>query len=129
MDSYSHIEIDGSDLIQSTEGSSIIGYYDESNQLQIVEIAVYGETGRWIDRFYPMQDAVAILSESIWYTTAPFSEVTEDDQYFDGTARMSIEDGKLYYYIDTCEPMYASDNTWYAEIYEKAVEALNDSFS
>jgi len=51
----------------STKGSSIAGYFDASGQLQIIEIIVYGETGRWIDRFYPMQDAVAILCESIWY--------------------------------------------------------------
>ena len=127
IDTYSVREIDGSEMIRSTEGSDITGYYDENNQLQIMEIAVYGEIGRWIDRFYPMQDAVAIKSESIWYTTAPFSEVTEDDQYHDGTARMSIEDGQLYYYIDTREPMYASDDTWYAEIYAKAVEALSEA--
>jgi len=40
---------------------------------------------------------------------------------------MSIEDGQLYYYIDQREPMYASDNTWYTEIYAKAIEALNEA--
>ena len=123
IETYTQIEIDGSELIGSTEGSVIIGYYDKDEQLQIVKIAVYGETGRYTECFYPMKDAVAIKSESIRYTV-PFVEVTEEDQYSDGTARMSIEDGKLYYYIDTGEPMYPSDNTWYAEIYAKAVEAL-----
>jgi len=127
MDSYNKIEIDGSNLIASTEGSTISGYFDDDRQLQIMEIIIYGETGRGIDRFYPMKDAVAIKSESIWYTTAPLSEVKENDQYRDGTARMSIENGQLYYYFDTREPMYASDNTWYAEIYAKAVEALSEA--
>lgn len=124
MDNYSRTETDGSDLIQSTEGSAIIGYYDESKQLQVIEITVYREIGRSILRFYPFEDAVAIKSEDVWYT-APFSEVTQEDQYLDGTARMSIENGQLYYYIDEREPMYLSNNTWYAEIYAKAVDALN----
>jgi len=124
VDAYRQVEIDGNDLIQSTEGSSITGYYDEDKQLQIMEIIIYREVGRSILRFYPMKDAVAIRGETIWYTV-PFCELTEEDQYFDGTERMSIEDGQLYYYIDEREPMYPSDNTWYAGIYAKALEALD----
>jgi len=43
--------------------------------------------------------------------------------------QVAIEDGQIYHYTDPFGPMYASDNTWYAEIYEKAVEALSKSFS
>jgi len=127
MDTYNRAEIEGSDLIMSSEGSLLTGYY-ENDELRIIKIAVYQSRHKVILRYYPIGDAVAIIEETIRYASGePLSEITEDDFYLDEISQAIIKDDQLFQCIDQREPMVASDNTWYAEIYAKAVEALNDA--
>jgi len=127
LDRYSLIEIEGSDLIMSSEGSSLTGYY-ANKELRIIKIAVYQSRHQVILRLYPFGNDVAIVSEKIIYASdKPLSEITEDDYFLDKVFQAVIKDGLLYEYIDDREPMHLSDNTWYAEIYAKAVEALSEA--
>ena len=133
MEAYRQVEVDGSGMIKSTDGSSIIGHYDENNQLQIMEITVYGETGRWIERFYPFDDAIAVACENIKYFVT-FGEIlerglglTKEDEYLDAAHRMVVKDGQVYHYTGDYKPMVLSDDAYYAELYAKAAAALGDA--
>jgi len=127
MDIYTLIEIDGSDLITSSEGSLVTGYY-ENQELRIVKIAVYQSRHKVFRRFYPFGNDIVITGEKIIYATGePLSEVTEEDLRLDAVFRALIKDGQVYCYTDEPEPMCDPGDTWYAEIYEKAVEALDQA--
>jgi len=124
LDVYVRKEIEGPDFIQSSEDSLLTGYY-ENEQLRIIKIAVYQSRHQVILRFYPFDDDVVIIEDTIIYATdKPLSEIKEDDMRLDSVLQAVIKDGQVYHYIDECELMYLSDDTWYAEIYTKAVEAL-----
>ena len=127
LDVYLLKEIEDNDFIQSSEGSLVAGYY-KNEELRIIKITVCQSRHQVILRFYPFNDAVVMIEEVIRYATdKPLHEVTEDDMRLDKVEQAIIKDGQLYYYIDEREPMYPSDNTWYAEIYAKALEALDDA--
>ena len=126
-DTYTRIEIEGSDLFQSSEGSLVVGYY-ENKELKIIILTIYQSRHQVILRFYPFGDVVVMLEEIIRYASdKPLPEITEDDMRLAAVSQMVIKEGKEYSFIDDHEPMYASDNTWYAEIYAKAVEALEET--
>jgi len=127
MDTYEQKEADASGFVQSSEGASVIGYYTKNGDLRIIEVGVYQSRHKVICRFYPLKDAVAIICYTIVYATdAPLHEVTEDDMHVSSISQFAIQDGQVHCYLDEREPMLASDNTWYAEIYAKAVAALSD---
>ena len=124
LDIYTRKEVDGSDVVTSSEGSLVTGYY-ERKELRIIKITVYQSRHQVILRFYPFDDAVVMISETIRYATdKPLYEITEDDMYLESVLQAVIKDDQVYHYINEREPMCLSDDTWYAEIYTKAVEAL-----
>jgi hypothetical protein len=125
MNTYRQAEVDGSNIFPSCDGSSVTGYYDNSNKLRIMEVIIYKSRGKSILRFYPFEQAVAIIGQEIIYATdAPLNEVTEDDMYLDAVSQLVIKDGKVYYYLEAFQPMLLLNSTDYAELYEKAVAAL-----
>jgi len=64
---------------------------------------------------------------TIYATDKPLEEITEDDLFLDAVVQAVIKEGKVYHFIDEREPMFLSEDTWYAEIYAKAVETLSKS--
>jgi len=112
-------------VFKSTEGSTVEAYY-ENKDLKILKIAIYGEMGRFKLFYYPIEDILAVVKNTIQYSQHLYWDEDTLIEY-PSQQKMIIKDGQLYYFVDSNEPMYTSDNTWYAEAYEKAVAALNDA--
>jgi len=123
IDTYMEVEIDGIDIYRTTEGSVIMAYYDSDQALQIVKVGLYGETGRCELRYYPSTEYLAVVCEDVRYSTPYYWEEEETVEYV-SLRKMIIQDERLYYIIDFDEPLHASDNKYYSEIYAKAIDAL-----
>jgi hypothetical protein len=113
------------ELFMTTLGSATHAYY-EDNILQILKVYLLGETFRVEVFYYPFDDYLIVICNDIRYSQHVFWEEGELREY-PVQRRMIIKNSQLYYFIDAGEPLYTSDNNWYAEIYAKAVEALNQA--
>ena len=125
IDTYTEVEIDGIDIYKTTEGSVITAYYDGDEALQIVKVNLYGETFRCELRYYLSAEFLSVVCEDIRYSTPYYWEEEETVEYV-SLRKMLIKDGQLYYFVDRDEPLYMSDNQNYLDIYETAIQALED---
>ena len=126
INSFSQVEVCSNDLIRSSQGSFIRGYF-ENEKLQIVEIVIFGVLGRSIIRFYPFENAVTVIRESIRYTV-PFDELIEhnreDVEFLYSTQRMVMLEDRVYDFTDENTPLVLSEDAYMLELFATALEAL-----
>lgn len=110
VDIYQRVEVCANDFIVSSEGSIVVGYF-KNEELRIVNITVFQSRHRVILRFYPFDNYIVMVEETIRYATdKPLEEITEEDFIREISEQIIIT---------------TDDNSWYVEIFEQAVQALS----